>query len=104
MDPGSVNTEIYRNSSIGHGPLRAVREFFCSPPAEGAAAVVHAATGAALPVHLVLFTSTYLVHRPKRAAAVSTRSHRDAYIAQPTGVPATALHGVAAALNLIAVL
>lgn len=45
VDPGSVNTAIYRNNRVlGHGPFRAVREFFCSPPSEGAAAVVDAAT------------------------------------------------------------
>jgi len=44
-----VNTEIYRNNRmVGRGPLKAVREFFCSPPAEGAAAVVDAATSVSL--------------------------------------------------------
>lgn len=47
VDPGSVNTSIYRNNRLlGQGPLRGVRAFFGSPPSEGAAAVVHAATGA----------------------------------------------------------
>jgi hypothetical protein len=46
VDPGSVNTAIYRhNRFLGRGPLRAVRAFFGSPPSDGAAAVVHAATG-----------------------------------------------------------
>ena len=51
VDPGSVNTDIYRSVAMGRGVFKAVREFFCSPPAQGAAAVVHAATG----VHLQFF-------------------------------------------------
>mmetsp|Transcript_17223 Transcript_17223/g.51526 ORF Transcript_17223/g.51526 Transcript_17223/m.51526 type:complete len:367 (-) Transcript_17223:59-1159(-) len=44
VDPGSVNTDIYRSVAMGRGVFKAVREFFCSPPREGAAAVVHAAS------------------------------------------------------------
>lgn len=44
VDPGSVNTGIYRNSFLGQGPFKAVREFICSPPGEGAHAVVDAVT------------------------------------------------------------